>query len=276
MTATATASAATPAARRAAPSGVAMIATYVRIELVRQLRQVSNLVFMIGLPLMLFLIFGAMQEYSTTELPNGNGNVSGSIMVSFATYGAITATSGLAGSAAIELQQGWGRQLGITPFRGTHFLISKTIVAMVLAILPVGVIFLAGALTTARLDGWIWLACGLLVLVPAIVFALYGLAIGTLFRSETAVGAASGMIVIFMFLGNAFAPLSGFLFDLSPFTPVWGVMQLALWPLQEGSVLSSDGLQQYELWQPILNVAAWGLVFAALAVLGSRRGTSRR
>lgn len=275
MSATSTAPAATPR-NSAKVSGTNMIGTYVRIELVRQIRQVSNLVFMVGLPLMLFLIFGAMQDYSTTELPNGNGNVSASIMVSFAAYGAITATAGLAGSAAIELQQGWGRQLGITPFRGAHFLISKTIVAMVLALLPVGVIFLAGALTTARLDGWIWVACGALVLVPAIVFSLYGLAIGTLFRSETAVGAASGMIVIFMFLGNAFMPLSGFLFDLSPFTPVWGVMQLALWPLQEGTVLSADNLTQYELWQPIANVAVWGLIFAGLAVLGARRGTSRR
>ncbi|WP_282852318.1 ABC transporter permease [Gulosibacter sediminis] len=275
MSATAAAPASTP--RNATKvSGTNMIGTYVRIELVRQLRQVSNLVFMVGLPLMLFFIFGAMQEYSTTELPNGNGNVSASIMVSFASYGAITATAGLAGSAAIELQQGWGRQLGITPFRGTHFLVSKTIVAMVLALLPVGVIFLAGALTTARLDGWIWVACGVLVLVPAVVFSLYGLAIGTLFRSETAVGAASGMIVIFMFLGNAFMPLSGFLFDLSPFTPVWGVMQLALWPLQEGTVLSTDNLTQYEVWQPITNVVVWGVIFAGLAVLGARRGTSRR
>lgn len=271
----ATATATTPR-NSATVSGTNMIGTYVRIELVRQLRQVSNLVFMVVLPLMLFFIFGAMQEYSTTELPNGNGNVSASTMVSFAAYGAITATAGLAGSAAIELQQGWGRQLGITPFRGSHFLISKTIVAMVLALLPVGVIFLAGALTTARLDAWIWVACGALVLVPAMVFSLYGLAIGTLFRSETAVSAASGMIVIFMFLGNAFMPLSGFLFDLSPFTPVWGVMQLALWPLQEGTVFSSDNLTQYELWQPIANVVVWGLIFAGLAVLGARRGTSRR
>jgi ABC-2 type transport system permease protein len=254
-----------------------MIATYVRIELIRQLRQVSNLVFMVGLPLMLFLIFGAMQEYSTVELPNGNGNISGSIMISFAAYGAITATAGLAGSAAIELQQGWGRQLGITPFRGGHFIVAKTIVALVLALLPIAAIYAAGALTTARLDGWVWLATGALVLIPAIVFALYGLAIGTLFRSETAVGAASGMIVIFMFLGNAFVPLSGFLLDVAPFTPVWGVMQLALWPLQEGVSVGSDGsLMEYALWQPVANVAVWAVIFGVLAVLGSRRGTDRR
>lgn len=268
---------ATTTVNRTGTPGVSMIATYVRIELVRQLRQVSNLVFMVGLPLMLFLIFGAMQEYSTVELPNGNGNISASIMVSFAAYGAITATSGLAGSAAIELQQGWGRQLGITPFQGVHFLVAKTIVAMLLALLPIAAIFLTGALTTARMDPWIWIACGALVLVPAVVFALYGLAIGTLFRSETAVGAASGMIVIFMFLGNAFMPLSGFLFDLSPFTPVWGVMQLALWPLQEGGVLNGSAeFVSYELWQPLLNIGVWALMFAVLAAVGTRRGTGRR
>ena len=79
------------------------------------------------------------------------------------------------------------------------------------------------------------------------------------------------------FLGNAFMPLSGFLLDMSVFTPVWGVMQLALWPLTEGTVSSQDGgFTQYELWQILLNVGFWVTVFAVLALLAARRTTSRR
>ena len=48
-----------------------------------------------------------------------------------------------------------------------------------------------------------------MLLVGAVVFALYGLCFGLLFRSETAVSAAGGSVVVLGFLGNIFFPLSG-------------------------------------------------------------------
>lgn len=255
------------------------VPNYIGIELRRQLRMVANVTFMVLLPILLYLIFGAMQDYATTELENGRGNVSGSLAISFGAYGAITGTAGLAGAAAVEMQQGWGRQLALTPFTRGHFVLSKTLVAIVLAIIPVLAVYAVGLLTSARMDLWVWFAAGAITVVTSVVFALYGLAIGLLFRSEAAVSAASGMIVILMFLGNAFTPLSGFLLDFSVYTPVWGIMQLAQWPLLEGQLLS-NGLGeepvQYELWQPLLNVAVWSAVFAIIAMLAMRRTTSRR
>lgn len=254
------------------------VTSYIGIELRRQLRMFVNVFFMIVLPVMMYLIFGGMQDYGTQELWTGRGNVSAMIAVSMAAYGAITATSGTAGAAAVEIQQGWGRQLALTPLRQAQFVLSKTVVGLALAILPVIAVFAAGFITSARMEPWVVAACAGLILVgPALVFSLYGLAIGLFFRSESAVGAASGIIVVLFFLGNAFMPLSGFLLDMSVFTPVWGVMQLALWPLTEGTVTSQDGgFTQYELWQILLNVGVWATVFAVLALLAARRTTSRR
>ncbi|MFD2674385.1 ABC transporter permease [Gulosibacter bifidus] len=251
--------------------------TYVNIELRRQLRMFSSVFFMVVLPIALYLIFGGMQEFATFELPNGRGNISGSVAIAFAAYGAITATAGLAGSAALEMQQGWGRQLALTPFSSGSFVAGKTIVALALAVLPVLGVYGAGMLTSARMQPWVWVTAGLIIVAASSVFALYGLAIGLWFRSEGAVSAASGMIVILMFLGNAFVPLSGFLQDFSVYTPVWGIMQLAQWPLLEGVVSDSQGnLTEYALWQPIVNVVVWVAVFAIAAYVGTRRGTARR
>lgn len=252
---------------------------YIGFELIRNLRMFSSLVFMVMLPVAMYIIFGGMQSYSQEELWSGRGNISAQIMIGMATYGTVIATSNLAGAAAVELQQGWGRQLALTPFTRAGYVLSKTVVALLLALLPIIAVFVVGAMMSAKMDAWIWPASGGLIVLGGVVFALYGLAFGLLFRSESAVSAASGLVVILMFLGNAFVPLSGFLLDLSPFTPVWGVMQLALWPLNEGMALDPDAVSgsiEYALWQPLTNIAVWATAFGLLAVFGARRGTSRR
>lgn len=269
-------SARTPAARGGRPTTFSL--GYFGYDLLRNVRMVSNLIFTIGLPLAMYFIFGAMQEYGAYEHPSGNGNIAATVMVPMAMYGAVVATSSLAGMAAVEMQQGWGRQLGLTPFTHVGYILSKIGVALVIAILPVIAIFIGGALSGSKIhEAWIWPMTALLILVGAIVFALYGLAFGLFFRSEAAVSAASGLTVVLMFLGDAFVPLSGFLKDMAPFTPVWGVMKLAEWPLTQGQNVLADGsVTTYELWQPIVNIAAWALVFAALCLVAARRHTSRR
>ncbi len=252
---------------------------YIGYDLRRNVRMVPHLFFMIVLPVVLFLIFGSMQPYADVELANGRGNVAAQVMMSMAVYGAITATVGMAGAAAVELQQGWGRQIGLTPFSRAGYVVSKVVVALALATLPIIAVFAVAASTGARVDAWLWPVLALLILAGCTVFALYGLAFGLFFRSESAVSAASGLVVVLMFAGNAFTPLSGTLLDLSVWTPVWGVMQLATWPLAQGTVVLdtiTGATTHYELWQVLLNVAAWAAIFAALCIAGARRHTARR
>ncbi|WP_235829204.1 ABC transporter permease [Gulosibacter macacae] len=252
-------------------------AGYFGYDLRRNLRMFTNIFFAIVLPLALYLIFGAMTPYADYDLLSGRGNISAQLMVSMATYGAITATVSLSGAAAVELQQGWGRQIGLTPFTQAGYVLTKLLVAISIAVLPIVAVFITGAVTAARVsEAWLWPVLGLTSLIGAVVFGLYGLMFGLLFRSESAVGAAAGLVVILMFAGNAFTPLSGFLFDMAPFTPVWGVMQLAMWPLTDGVSFTADNAQvQYQLWQPILNVVVWSAIFGALALWGARRHTGR-
>jgi ABC-2 type transport system permease protein len=118
-----------------------------------------------------------------------------------------------------------------------------------------------------------WGLSALLVLAGSAVFALYGLLIGTAFRSEAAVGAAAGTLVIFAFLGNLFIPLSGALLSFAKLTPLYGYAALARYPLTEGFL--PDGSRD-PLRLPVANVVGWALVFGVLATVLVRRGRERQ
>jgi len=251
--------------------------TYYRIELVRVMRDPVSMFFTAVLPAFMYLIFGAAQSYGDTDI--GNGNVAAYVMIGMACYGAVVATSSIGGVAAVEQMQGWGRQLGLTPISDAQRVTTKAAVGFTIAIIPVALIYVLGAFTGAEANADVWVLSGLGALLGAAVFSFYGLLAGLLFRSEGAVGAASGSLVILAFLGNLFFPLSGTLLDIARFTPLYGVVALARYPLTEGflaDMTGSGALEQDELWVPIANIVAWAAVFVVATILVSRRGRARQ
>lgn len=241
--------------------------TYGRLDLRRQLRDRFGMFFIVGLPTFMFLVFGLGSDEAV-----GSGNVAMYVMISMAAYGAVTATTGIAGSAATEQVMGWGRQLGLTPMRPLAFVATKAAIAMVVALMPVTLIYTLGALTGARGSWSDWVLSAVLVWLGSAVFAIYGLAMSLVFRGPNATGIASGMIVILAFLGNVFTPMSGLLLDIGRLTPLYGYAALARFPLTEG-YLPSDGRDP--LWLPVANVIAWTIVFSLLALWGVRRSRAR-
>ena len=90
-----------------------MNATFTLLEMRRITRDWSGMFFTAVLPAFFYLIFGATVDARSATI--GNGNVAMYVMISMAAYGAVTATTSIGGQAALERQQGWGRQLGLTP-----------------------------------------------------------------------------------------------------------------------------------------------------------------
>lgn len=264
MTATvATATTSTTGGRAPRPA----MATYARLDLRRQLRDRIGMFFTVGLPTFMFLVFGLGSDDAV-----GSGNVAMYVMISMAAYGAVTATTGVAGSAATEQVMGWGRQLGLTPMRPLAFVAAKAAVAMLVAAVPVGLIYAIGAATGARGSWSDWLLSAAIVWLGSALFAIYGLAVCLALRGPNAPGIASGMIVVMAFLGNVFSPMSGFMLDLGRFTPLYGYAALARFPLTDGR-LPVGG--QDPLWLPVANVLAWTVIFALLAMWGVRRSRAR-
>jgi ABC-2 type transport system permease protein len=60
---------------------------------------------------------------------------------------------------------------------------------------------------------------------------------------------------------------------IAHYTPLYGVVALARWPLTSGAV---DASLTDPLWQPVLNVIVWALIFLGLAMFGVRRTRVRR
>lgn len=249
-------------------------ATLFRLELRRVLRDPVTLFFIIVLPAFLFMIFGTSKDYAGESV--GNGNVGMAIMIAMAAYGAVTATVGIGGRAAVERSQGWGRQLGLTPLRDSSFVTVKVALAATIALAPIALIYALGVWTGAEGDGIAWVLSALIVVIGSLIFALYGLCFGLAFSSEAAISGASGSIVVLSFLGNIFFPLSGALLTFAKFTPMYGYVTLARYPLTEGYIVSGDGPTTHDaLWVPVANVLAWTLILAVAATLLVRRGRGR-
>jgi ABC-2 type transport system permease protein len=143
---------------------------------------------------------------------------------------------------------------------------------MVIAGIPVTLIYVIGAVTGARGELSDWVLSAALVWGGAAMFAIYGLALCLFFTSQNASGIASGLIVIMAFLGNVFTPMSGLLLDIGRLTPLYGYAALARYPLTEGW---TAGGEHDPLWLPVAIVAAWSVIFAMVAVLGVRRSRAR-
>lgn len=253
--------------RTAGPATWSRLATYARLDLKRQLRDRMGMFFTVGLPAFMYLVFGLGSDDAV-----GSGNVSTYVMISMAAYGAVSATTGTAGSAVTEMVMGWGRQLSLTPIRPLQVVVLKTGIAMTVAAVPIALIYGIGVATGARGDLGDWAGSAAIIWLCSSMFAIYGLAITTLFRTQSSISIASGLIVIMAFLGNVFSPMSGLMLDIGRFTPLYGYAALARYPLTDGWLPSGD---HDPLWLPIANVITWTIIFSTLAVLGVRRSRER-
>jgi len=253
---------------------------YIRVELFRLLRHPELLAFTLGLPVAMYLVFGSTFAQGADNAA-GAANVHFYVMASMALYGAITATVTVSGGAAMEIMQGWGRQIGLTPLKSSAYVAMKTVVALIISALAVAAVFVAGILTGAATDhAHVWVSTFLICWLGSTVFALYGLAIAQMARSESAVGIASGALVLLSFFGNLFVPLSGTMLSIARFTPLYGLTGLSRWPQLQGANVATSGPDAFgptdSLWSLILNVVVWAAIFAGLAALATRRSRQRQ
>ncbi len=242
--------------------------TYAGLDLKRQLRDKMGMFFIVALPAFLFFVFGMGDDEAY-----GSANVAMYVMVSMAAYGAVTATTTVAGSAATEQTMGWGRQIALTPLPSLAFVVIKTGVAMSVAAVPIALIYAIGAATGSSGNAFDWLASAGIVWLGSALFAVYGLAICLIFKGENASGVASGLIVIMSFLGNVFTPMDGIMLEFGRFTPLYGYAGLARYPISEGYLPIDAGHDS--VWLLLANVCTWTVIFAALAVWGLRRRRER-
>ena len=249
--------------------------TYTRIDTLTTLARPDMLFFTLVMPLGMYLFFGALQDYSSLDV--GRGNVAASVMINMSVFSVAIAATSTAAGAAVENASGWGRQMALTAGGLRIYITTKLLTALIVAVFPVTVIFIAGALTSAQMDApWVWAACYLLTLLAAVPFACYGLAVGLWFPAQAAVGIAAASVSIYAFLGSLFMPLSKSLLAFGRFTPMYGAGALGTRALQKDAVTTTTDVLHEALWVPVANIIVWTVIFVVACLAAQRRTTVRR
>lgn len=246
--------------------------TYLRIELVRKLRNPRALFFTVAFPVLMFFIVGYQwldEPLTSVPLADGGVSVAAHIMVSMAMYGAMMSATQTGAAVAVERAQGWTRQLRLTPLSPVVNVIIKLAAGMVFGLVAVVATYVAASFSGVELSVDQWIVTGLAAwLLAGAVFTTLGLMVGYMVPGENVAQVTSLAVVLMSFLGGLFYPLSSmpdFLQTIGKLTPVYGIAQLARAPLT-GDAFDLGAL---------INAVVWMAVFVVGTVIYFRRDTRR-
>ena len=241
-----------------------MIAYYLRLELLRMLRDARYLALAVGAPIGFYLLFATL--FGGKPVPSGQLDGSIEIMVAMGAYGAMWAVLSATGPRiAQEREIGWFDQLRAMPVRAYQVLISKVIASLALA-LPalVGVCATAAVVKGVRLDAWQWIGIIGVMWIGSVPFAALGLAIGYAISSDASFALTYGVYMAMSAVGGLWVPpdvLPTGMRQVADALPSYQLADLG-WRIAAGYAPQLGG---------ILILAAWTLGASGLAVLGYRR-----
>ena len=255
------------AARRVPPLGGFNL-TFLAIEVRRLLRNRRTTIFTLILPVVFYLLF---RNGRRGGQPVDGTSLNAYVMVSMGVYGAMIASTAGGAMVAVERALGWSRQLRLTPLRPFAYMAIKVLSAMVLSLMSVTAVFAVGALTGVRMPAMDWILCGVLAWAGSLVFATFGLFMGYLFPSENVMQIIGPVLALSAFFGGIFIPLnkmgpaSSTFQAIAPFTPTYGVGEIARSPLiGSGPTVRS-----------VVNIMLWTAAFVIGAATLFRRDTQR-
>jgi ABC-2 type transport system permease protein len=253
------------AARHVPPMG-GLNLTMLGIELKRMLRNRRTIVFTLVMPVLLYLIIGTNDTYSGDRA--GSGNVSAYILISMAAYGAVLAATSGGAMVATERALGWSRQLRLTPLSPLAHILTKAVVALSLGAMSVVAVNVVGVFNgKAEMPTHVWIAAAVIAWLGSIVFGAFGLFMGYLLPSENVMQVLGPVMAGLAALGGLWFPIASdsVMGHISAATPIYGLAQLARWPLYGGA--------PHAVW--ILNLAGWLAIFVAGAAWRMSKDTAR-
>ncbi len=235
--------------------------------LVKLITNPYSLGFALGLPIFMYLIFGAGQEYGKEWA--GHSNVAAVVLVNMAVYGTIMSASSMGSVVALERTSGISRLHALTPMSPLAGILARIAASLLITIVVTGIVYAAGALTGARMEASAWIESYLLMVVVSILPIALGLACAFAVRSDGAFALTSAITVLGSFAAGMFIPLEqmgDFWARIAPWTPFYGSSRIVLAPLYGWEGFSAS-------W--VVGLLAWTLLFGAVAVRAQRRDTGR-
>lgn len=179
-----------------------MNATYLRLEILRVLRQPQTAVFTIGLPVVLFLVFSSL-------FSGGLGGIGSDAytMQSMAAYGSLGACLFSASAIALERRMGWNRQLRLTPLPPVMYVLVKGLTAWLVAVPALLLVYVAGAARGVAMPVWQWTALFGVTWAALLPFVLLGIALGFMGTSESIQAITAFLMIGLALLGGLWFPV---------------------------------------------------------------------
>lgn len=245
-------------------------------NLLRLRRNLTPLFFSTFLPVFFYLLFGTMMDFGDAAFKGGN--FAALEMISMALYGGVAGSVSAAGSAVTDAKTGWARQLALTPLHPRQILWANLISIVFQALLPITAVFITGAMTQAAMQPHQWVLAIIACVLVSIPFGFYGLVWAMALPTDNSVAIASTSVVLFLFAANVFTPLTEPLMELGRFTPLFGPVVLAQWPLAEGMQFlnGEEGTVSHPMWAAWLNFAVWTTIFLTACLVLRSRDKARR
>jgi ABC-2 type transport system permease protein len=240
-------------------------ATYLRMEIIRLLRNRRVLIFSMIMPAVLLLIFGGL--YKSQSL-NGT-SAAAYIMVSMGLFGSMSAAIGSGGSIAVERGIGWNRQLRLTALKPNAYVATKVVLSLVMALPPILLTYLVGVLALGvRLPATTWLLVLAGSWLGALPMAALGLVVGYIAKPDSVQQISGLLMMLLAAFGGIWVPVEQMpklMHNIAEWTPVYWVGQLARGPLFH------HGLTGRELGM----LAVWTVLLGLVALRRFRADTAR-
>ncbi|MFC7531744.1 ABC transporter permease [Actinoplanes sp. GCM10030250] len=238
---------------------------YLRFELRRLVRDPRVLIFSVFGPVATYLIFSGWSASDRLEGVAGPA----AIMIGLAGYGAVAGALSVGAAVSQERAAGWLRQLRVTPLPAWRAVSVKAFICTVNAVPPVVAVGIAARVQhDVDLGAGRWVALLLLMWAGTVPFALLGLAIGYGLGPQLAQAVNFLVFLGLAVLGGLLVPATYFpdvLRQVAHAMPTYRYAELG-WRTAAGLVPSGVGLAV---------LAAWTVVFAAVAAGAYRRSTAR-
>jgi ABC-2 type transport system permease protein len=237
--------------------------TYTRYEIIRGFRNRRYFIFSLIFPLVLFLLVAGANRHVKLD------GISFPLyyMTGMIAFGSMIAVMGGGARIAVERQNGWTRQMRITPLSVRAYFRAKILSGYTIAALSIVLLALAGLGYGVHLSAGGWATMVGLVLVALIPFAIIGILIGHLLTPDSMGPGLGGLTTFFALLGGAWGPLAthGVFLDIVKLIPSY-------WLVQAGkTALGSNGWPA----QGWIVIVVWSLVALRLAMFVYRRDTGR-
>jgi len=239
--------------------------TYLKYEVLRTLRNRQGFIFSLLFPIVMFFIIAGPNKNETNFGDSGIPAIT-YYMVGMLTFGAIGAVIAGGMRIAVDRTAGWSRQLRLSPLTPRAYLSTKIVIGYLTALMTIGLLYLAGIGMGARMSFGHWIEMTVLILIGLIPFAAIGIWGGHTFNEDAMGPLMGGSMSLFAIVGGSWFPLgNGVLADIGAYSPSY-------WIVQAGHIGVGGQAWSAKGW---IVVAAWSVVFAALAARAYRRDTRR-